>query len=572
MTTAHTPRLRQVGEVLIEQGLLTSAQLDEVLAAQKSSSERKLLGEVVVELGYCTDLQILEALARAYEVPFVRLTPALVDPAVARLLPTEFTQEHTVLPLFLVDDMLTVAVAEPSNVYLMEEISQRTGHAVQIVASPHTDILATAPAVEESRAADDGGAIDDILAEVVRSEDFSTSVSDSPDEFDDVSSDSPVVKLVQQLIVSAVRERASDMHFEPGDGTFRIRFRVDGRLYEKMRPPTPMASSVTARLKILAGLDIAERRLPQDGAIRLQVDNRPIDLRVSTLPNRFGEKVVLRILDTRNALIGLNQLGMDETMLESFTIQIHKPHGIVLVTGPTGSGKSTTLYAALAAIVSSESNISTVEDPIEYNLDGINQFQVHERIGFGFPAALRALLRQDPDVIMVGEIRDPETARIAVQAALTGHLVLSTLHTNDAASAATRLHNLGVESYLVSAALEGVLAQRLVRRICPSCKTEVEVPPHVQAALARLEVEAPTMFQGTGCVTCNQLGTRGRVGVYELFLPDDDIRDALGRGANVAKLRQLAKEAGMIPLQEAAIAKAQAGDTTYEEVLRVTVL
>ena len=569
MTTTTTPRLKQVGEVLRTRKLITEEQLTEALAAQQQSAARRLLGEVIVELGFCTEIQVLGALADACDSPFVRLAPRFVDPAAAACLPRAFAQDHAVLGLFLVDGVLTVAATEPTNVFLAEEIGQLTGHEVQLVASPRADILATIEAAYEG-GPPDAGAMDDILAEAAQAQEYTAAEQINEADLHEGAGDSPVVKLVHQLIVAGVREDASDIHFEPGDGDFRVRYRVDGRLYEKMKPPHQMTPAVVSRVKILAGLDIAERRLPQDGAIRVNVDGRPIDLRVSTLPNRFGEKVVLRILDTQNALIGLERLGMEPELQEAFEAEIRKPHGIVLVTGPTGSGKTTTLYSALSVITSPEVNISTVEDPIEYNLAGINQFQVHERIDLTFPAVLRALLRQDPDVIMLGEIRDPETARIAVQAALTGHLVLSTMHTNDSAGAATRLYNLGVESYLVAAALEGVLAQRLVRRICTHCKDEVDVPPHVQHVLQRMGIEAQKMTIGRGCPKCSQLGTKGRVGLYELFLPNDEIREAIAGHASLAQLRELAVAAGMKTLLQAGLAAAAAGDTSYEEILRVT--
>ena len=567
--TTTTKGLRRVGEVLLDQKLITEQQIEEALAAQKASPERKLLGEVIIELGFCTEMQILGALADAYEIPFARLTPQTVDPKVVTLLPRDFITGNNALPLFLVDNVLTVAVAEPSNVFMLEEITQLTKREIQIVASPRADIRATAEAAFQARPADEG-AIEDILSEAKEAESAETIDTDDLGDIESEDSDSPVVKLVQQLIVAAAREGASDIHIEPAHESLRVRYRVDGRLYEKMRPPYRMNAALVARVKILSGMDIAERRLPQDGAIRMSVDGRQVDLRVSTLPNKFGEKVVIRILDTENAIIGLEKLGMDPGVLEAFEASIRKPHGLVLVTGPTGSGKSTTLYSALSTIISTETNICTVEDPIEYNLSGINQFQVHERIGLRFPEVLRSLLRQDPDIVMIGEIRDPDTARIAVQAAMTGHLVLSTLHTNDGPSAVSRLHNLSVEHYLIGSSIEAVLAQRLVRRICSACKVEVETPAHVQHALEQLEVTAPSMLVGRGCTECHQMGTKGRVGIHEFFQVEDRLRDAITVGTPSNKLRELAVECGMQTIREDGVAKAQAGLTTYEEVLRAT--
>ncbi len=567
MPTAE-PRLKQVGQVLIDEGLITDAQLQQALAHQKQGTTRRLLGEVILDLGFCTDIEILSALARAYDIPFARLTPRTIDPTVASLLPREFINTHTVLPLFLVDGVLTLAVAEPSNMFVVEEIAQRTGHEVLIVAAPKSDILATADAAFKARPVDDV-AMEDIFASQT-TEEVAASETDDFADLERMDSDSPVVKLVNQLISSAVREGASDIHVEPGDESLRVRYRVDGRLYVKMKPPNQMKAALVARIKILAGLDIAERRLPQDGAIRQTIDGRHVDLRVSTLPNSFGEKVVIRILDTESAVIGLDKLGMEPELREGFETEVRKPHGLVLVTGPTGSGKSTTLYSALSMIVSPEINICTVEDPVEYNLADINQFQVRDRIGLTFPGMLRSLLRQDPDVIMVGEIRDPETARIAVQAAMTGHLVLSTLHTNDGPSAVARLTNLSVEPYLIAASLEGVLAQRLVRRVCSDCRIEVDTPPHILHVLEEYGVEVPQMTTGRGCSKCHQVGLKGRMGIYEFFNVDDEMREAISSGASVSNLRELATARGMKTLREDGLTKASRGMTSFEEVLRAT--
>ena len=571
MTVVHTARPRPVGEVLVERGVLTRAQLDEALAAQKRSPTRKLLGDMLIELQLCTDVQVLEALAVVCAVPFARVTPRLMDGRIATILSREFAEEHNALPLFLVDGVLTVAVAEPSDMFLCEEIAQRTGHTVQVVASPRTDILA---AIENAFSSRDGdqSLLRDILAQASDQDDAMDDADADLDLAQAASKDSPVVKLVHHLLVSAVREKASDVHIEPGEDSLRVRFRIDGRLYEKMRPPHAMAPAVVSRIKILASLDIAERRLPQDGAIRMTVDDRSVDLRVSTLPNQFGEKVVLRILDTQNALIGLDRLGMEPEVRAAFEHAVAKPNGMVLVTGPTGSGKTTTLYSALKAIESVESNFCTVEDPIEYNLAGVNQFQTHERIGRTFPALLRSLLRQDPDVIMVGEIRDPETCRIAVQAALTGHLLLSTLHTNNAVGAVTRLLNLGAEPYLISASLEAVLAQRLVRRICTHCKTEGDVPSVIREVLEPQGIEVSRMTVGRGCAECQQSGMRGRIGLYEIFIPTDQTRGAIAHGATMEELHVMAVANGMKPLNRSGLDKAVAGETTFEEILRVIAL
>ena len=382
----------------------------------------------------------------------------------------------------------------------------------------------------------------------------------------------PVIRYVNSLISSAVAEEASDIHIEPRENELHVRFRIDGRLFDQPAPPIRMHPPIISRLKIMANLDIAERRLPQDGRIRMNVNGGPIDLRVSTLPINHGEKCVIRILNERAISVGLECLGMAPVTLEAFRRQIFQPHGIVLVTGPTGSGKSTTLYSALQVMDADRLNISTVEDPVEYELDSINQVHVHDNIGMTFAAALRSLLRQDPDIIMVGEIRDEETARVAVQASLTGHLVLSTLHTNDAPSSITRLINIGIEPYLISAAMNAVIAQRLVRRICPDCKQSMEQLPTREAAFLEKHCSGRKghLFHGIGCESCRQTGYKGRVGLYELLELDDDMRDVITRNPPLSELRSLAAGKGMKSLREDGLEKAYAGDTTVEEIIRVT--
>jgi type IV pilus assembly protein PilB len=387
---------------------------------------------------------------------------------------------------------------------------------------------------------------------------------------EEVAGQSPVVKLVNYLLYNAVRENASDIHIEPDDKELRVRYRVDGKLYEKMRPPHQMLSAVVSRIKIMAELDIAQRRLPQDGGIHVLVEGRPIDLRVSVMPGSFGEKVVVRVIDPQRVLFNLEALGFTYDNLQRFREVIQSPNGIVLVTGPTGSGKNTTLYAALAELNNEEVNICTVEDPVECNISGVNQFQVNSAAGFEFSTALRSLLRQDPDIIMVGEIRDEDTANIAVQAALTGHLVLSTLHTNDAPGAVTRLLDLGVAPYLVSASLIGVIAQRLVRKICPSCKTEYEPPRSIEKTVEKLSGGTGQFYRGVGCKKCRNTGYSGRIAIHELFVPDDEIAEMINERISSKKLRVKAIQKGMVPLQLDGIEKVKAGIISIEEVLRTT--
>jgi type IV pilus assembly protein PilB len=385
-----------------------------------------------------------------------------------------------------------------------------------------------------------------------------------------VAGESPVVRLANYLICNAVKDGASDIHIEPGEKKMRIRYRIDGVLFEVMSPPQTMHPALVSRLKIMANLDISERRLPQDGRIRAIVRNRYVDFRINTLPTTQGEKAVIRILDNRSILIGLERLGFEEDHLKALKEQIDRPHGVVLVTGPTGSGKTTTLYSALMTMNGSEMNISTVEDPVEYSLGFANQVQVNERIGFTFASCLRALLRQDPDVIMVGEIRDEETARISVQAALTGHMVLSTLHTNDAPSSITRLINIGVEPYLISAAVNAVLAQRLVRRICENCKEEYTPVDDVKRALERANIEIDRLWRGKGCDRCRKTGYSGRCGIYEMVVLDDAIRDLVAASPNVTELRRYCKEHGMVTLRQDGIRKLKRGVSSIEEILQAT--
>ncbi len=564
-----TKRPKPLGDILVGRNLITHEQVDQVLETQKRSTTRRLFGEIVVELGFCTAEKVTEALAESYGVPFAHIHPGLVDAGIVGILPREFIQSQSVLPMFKVDDMLTVAVTEPANVFLVEEIAQLAGCAVQIVAALKPDIEAT---FEVSQPASDTL---DIAAMLEQQDDSNrgggaTAGSTGSLRMDGLDEQAPVVQLVNHLILSAVQDGASDIHIEPDDQTLRVRFRIDGTLVEKIRPPYQMHAAIVSRIKIMANLDIAERRLPQDGAISVSIKENRVDLRVSTLPNKFGEKVVIRVIDTRNTLVSLAKLGMAPGVHEAFAAEVKKPHGIILVTGPTGSGKSTTLYAVLNEINNPSVNICTVEDPVEFQIPDINQFQVHEKIGLGFANVLRSLLRQDPDVIMLGEIRDPETARIAVQAALTGHLVLSTLHTNDSASAVTRLHNLNVEPYLISASLVAIVAQRLVRSICADCKQQVEPTPATIRTLERLGMTVEHHYVGRGCSRCHQTGLRGRVGIYELLVPDDELRDAIAADIPLGEIRTRAKKLGMKTLLQAGLEIANQGQTTVDEVLRVT--
>ncbi len=556
----------QLGQLLLARDIVTAEQIEKALAEQKDKGHRKLLGELLVEMGYCTENQIASALAQGYGVPYAQVTPKICDPKVIEILPREFLEEYIVLPLFKVNNVLTIAVNEPTNVFLIDEIERISGCKVQIVCSTSKDIKAT---LQTYLPAANVFVIDDIIDEEGL-EEFALieNITQDIGNLEEIAGQSPVVKLVNYLLYNAVRENASDIHIEPDDKKLRVRYRVDGRLYEKMCPPHQMHSAIVSRVKIMAELDIAQRRLPQDGGIHVLVESRPIDLRVSVMPGNFGEKVVIRIIDPQKVLFSLESLGFVYDNLQLFRQVIQSPNGIVLVTGPTGSGKNTTLYAALSELSNEEVNICTVEDPVECNMAGINQFQVNQGAGFQFSTALRSLLRQDPDIIMVGEIRDEATANIAVQAALTGHLVLSTLHTNDAPGAVTRLLDLGVPPYLLSASLIAVLAQRLVRKICPNCKTEYEPPVSIKKVVEKDHGTIENFYRGLGCKKCRNTGYAGRIALQELFVPNEAIMEMINDRSSLKKLREKGLLNGMISLQSDGIEKVKAGIISIEEVLR----
>jgi type IV pilus assembly protein PilB len=557
-----TPRL---GNVLIERGYATVEQLDAALAEQRSS-QGKLLGEIVVEQGICTDDQVVECLAAVYGVPYARLEPRIADPKIVDSLPREYIEKHLVFPLFKIRQTLTVAVTEPTNLFLIDEMRAVTSLELQVVAASAKDIRRMITTLPDSKTF----VIDDIIEDSAQAEVtlIETAIEDIGDTTD-FAGQSPVIRLVNYVIYNAVKEGASDIHIEPAERCVRIRNRIDGRLYKALEVPLNLLGAVSSRIKIMASLDISERRLPQDGRVHVLLDGRKIDLRVSSFPGSRGEKTVIRVLDTRSVSLNLRDLGFAEDVLTPLQSAIQAPNGIVLVTGPTGSGKSTTLYAALNEIASMENNVCTVEDPIEYHLPLINQFQVQERVGLTFSKALRTLLRQDPDVIMVGEIRDEETARTAIQAALTGHLVFSTLHTNDAPSAITRLINMGVEPYLIGAALNDVLAQRLVRRTCAKCRQEYEPPRPLRRAIDRLGFDIEKFYKGVGCKKCRNTGYSGRLGVHEFLSINDELRDAIVAGQGVTELRRLAATYGMITLRRDGFRKVREGLTSLDEIIQI---
>jgi len=557
---------RRLGDLLVDRGYLTPEDLRSALDRQKQDGRNRLLGEILVDGEYCTEDQILECLATEYGVPHAKLDARLMDPAIVDVLPREYIEENLVLPLFVVRDMLTIAVSEPSNLFLIEEIRSLVKMQVQIVAATPKDIRRMITTLPNSKVF----VIDDIIedsdgTDVTLIEDAIEDIGD----VEEIAGQSPVIRLVNYMIFHAVKEGASDVHIEPAERCMRVRNRIDGRLYKALEVPLHLLPAVTSRIKIMAAMDISERRLPQDGRVNVLLEGRKIDLRVSTFPTTHGEKTVIRVLDTRTVSLNLEDLGFAEDILGDFQRSIRAPNGIILVTGPTGSGKSTTLYAALNAISSMENNVCTVEDPIEYHLPLINQFQVQTKIGMTFPKALRTLLRQDPDVIMVGEVRDEETARTAIQAALTGHLVFSTLHTNDAASAITRLINMGVEPYLIGAALNAVLAQRLVRRICPKCARTYDPPRTVRKTLERMGYEFSTYYKGVGCQSCRNTGFKGRIGVHELLTVDDQLRDAIVLDPSISNIRKIVERKDMVTLKHDGFRKVREGITTIEEIFHI---
>ncbi len=569
-TERRAARRLRLGDLLQAQGLINEQQIQEALAYQKSQGGKRLLGEVIIELGFATEDQIMETLAKAYGVPFARLSVQTSDQAIFDVLPEEFCEKNLVVPLFLVEGRLTIGMHEPSNVFLIEEIERKCGHRVQVVAAREQDLREL---IQLHKAGDTESAIDD-LVDSVDDNDLAVVEAEMADLSEAITDgdESPVIKLVNAIVLSAVQDGASDIHIEPDEGEMRVRFRVDGRLYEKMRPPHRMAPAVASRIKIMAGMDISERRQPQDGAISVNISKRRIDLRVSTIPGKFGEKTVMRIIDRSQDSATLDMLGLPDQLRARWEDMIKLPNGIILVTGPTGSGKSTTLYATLAQISDDAVNISTVEDPVEYNLKGVNQFQTNNKAGFTFASALRSLLRQDPDIVMVGEIRDKETAGISIQAALTGHLVFSTLHTNDAPSAVTRLFNIGVEPYLVAASVKAVLAQRLVRRLCPNCKAMAVPEKSLIKALQNMrpDLEPPgEVGKGVGCQKCRTTGFKGRLGLYELFTPDEAALEAVANGATLAQVRKSTGPETYTTLLDDGVAKVAQGMTTLEEVFGV---
>jgi type IV pilus assembly protein PilB len=597
----------KLGEILVRENLLSAQQLREALDYQRNHGGR--LGFNLVKMGLVSDDMITAVLSRQYGVPSVNLELFDIEPSVIRLIPQEVAQKYSVLPLSRVGASLTLAMVDPTNVFAMDDIKFMTGLNIEPVVVSEASVqeaiakyygssreieLASMgePELEVSGLSRNGnghsGGITHADLVSLDSLDFDTEAAEGLEVIEDneeidlstlsrMSEDAPVVRLVNVLMVDALRRGASDIHIEPYEKELRIRFRIDGVLYDVMHPPLKMRDAMISRLKIMSKLDISEKRLPQDGRIKIKVKvdsrSRELDFRVSTLPTLFGEKVVLRLLDKENLMLDMTKLGFEPESLVKFQRNIARPYGMVLVTGPTGSGKTNTLYSALQSLNTSETNIMTAEDPVEFNLAGVNQVQMKEQIGLNFAAALRSFLRQDPNIILVGEVRDFETAEIAIKAALTGHLVLSTLHTNDAPSTISRLMNMGIEPFLVATSVNLIQAQRLIRRICKDCKAEHPIPAEalLEVGFSADEVTQMKTYKGRGCQTCNNTGYKGRVGLYETMEVTDDIRELILIGASALELRKKAIDDGMITLRESGLQKIRNGVTTIEEVVRETV-
>jgi type IV pilus assembly protein PilB len=578
----------RIGELLLKEKRITPEQLHEVLNYQKTNGGK--IGVNLVKLGFVKDEEITALLSKQYGVPSINLAQFDIDAAVLKLIPADTAQRYQIVPLSRSGATLTIAMTDPTNVFAMDDIKFMTGYNVEpVVASesavndaiqryygsgtPKAGPLGTSAlevatkALEEMPLLEGGGDVE-VLDEL---EEISAEALARQGE------EAPVIKLVNVVLMSAIQKGASDIHIEPYEKELRVRYRIDGILYNVMAPPMKFRDAITSRIKIMSKLDIAEKRLPQDGRIKIRfADNgaaKDIDFRVSSLPTLFGEKIVLRLLDKDKLMLDMTRLGFEPESLSRFESAIQRPWGMVLVTGPTGSGKTNTLYSSIARINTAETNIMTAEDPVEFNLPGINQVQVRENIGLNFAAALRAFLRQDPNIILVGEIRDFETAEIAVKAALTGHLVLSTLHTNDAPSTVNRLMNMGIEPFLVASSVNLICAQRLVRRICSNCKQPHQMAPPalIQAGFSPEDAHAVTPMKGAGCEKCNNTGYKGRVGLYEVMEVTDDLRELVLVGASGLELRRKAIEEGMITLRQSGLRKVREGMTTIEEVARETV-
>ncbi len=561
--------VNRLGELLVRNKLIDEKQLAKALEEQKASGGR--LGASLTKLGFLKEEDLAAFLSRQYGVPSINLNEFEIDESVIKLIPAGVVQKYQLIPVNRAGSTLIVAMADPSNIFAIDDIKFMTGYNVEVVVTSEASIKT---AIDKYY--DQSASFDDVMGDL---DDIDLEVIDEGEEIDSselakASEDAPVVKLVNLILTDAIKKKASDIHVEPYEKSFRVRYRIDGVLHEVMKPPMKLKNALTSRIKIMSEMDISERRLPQDGRIKIKLPGgRDMDYRVNCLPTLFGEKICLRLLDKSNLQLDMTKLGYEEQSLKWFKEQIHKPFGMVLVTGPTGSGKTVSLYSALGELNTPTENISTAEDPVEFNFAGINQVQMHEEIGLNFASALRAFLRQDPDIIMIGEIRDFETAEIGVKAALTGHLVLSTLHTNDAPSTINRLLNMGIEPFLVASAVNLITGQRLGRRICQECMVEEDIPKEtlVQAGIPEDQVDETVCYKGEGCSSCNDTGYKGRVGYYQVMPMFEEIRELILAGANTAELKRESMRLGVKTMRQSALTKMVEKVTSFEEVLRCTI-
>ena len=568
----------RLGEILVKENLISQDQLQKALEFQRSNGGK--LGSCLTKLGFITDDDITGVLSRQYGVPSINLKYYEIDPNVIRLIPQDTALRYQVVPLSRVGSVLTIAMTDPTNVFAMDDVKFMTGFNVEPVVASEAAI---AEAISRcyGGAASNGEELSNLMKEFSEDEELELAADEAELDaaaLEKAADEAPIIKLVNLILTDSVKRGASDIHVEPYETEMRVRFRVDGQLQTVMNPPLKLKDAITSRMKIMAKLDIAEKRLPQDGRIMIKYKadgkRKELDFRVSTVPTLYGEKIVLRLLDKENLRLDMTKLGFEQESLKKFERNILKPYGMVLVTGPTGSGKTNTLYSSVARLNQVDTNIMTAEDPVEFQLGGINQVQMKEQIGLNFAAALRAFLRQDPNIILVGEIRDFETAEIGVKAALTGHLVLSTLHTNDAPSTISRLMNMGIEPFLVATSVNLICAQRLVRRICGNCKEVLDLPEQalIDAGYTPEEAKTTKIYHGKGCTTCNKGGYKGRTGLYEVMEINDELRELILVGASALELKKKAIEQGMITLRRSGLIKCAAGMTTLDEVLRETVL
>ncbi len=560
---------QKLGQILQANNILTAEIIDQALQDQKQQKQPQRLGQILRNSYGLSSAELSQSLAKQYGLEYLPALPSSTASDLLTQLPIEYVKEQRIFPLWATETTLQVATCNPSASVAFNDLANLTGLRVNICLTSEEEILRAINRTYEEHAGEGTELTEELDA---AESDLATTLG--PADLLDSSDEAPIIRFVNGLLARACRERASDIHLEPFETELVIRYRIDGVLYEVLRPPQRACAAIISRIKIMAGLNIAEKRLPQDGRFRVRIAGRDVDIRVSSLPTAFGERLVLRLLEKSASVIDLSQLGLGAQLRQQICELIKQPHGIFLVTGPTGSGKTTTLYAALSYLNDRSKNIITVEDPIEYQLNGVGQIQVNPKIDLTFAAGLRSILRQDPDIIMVGEIRDGETAEIAVQSALTGHMVFSTLHTNDAAGAMTRLIDMKIEPFLVSSAVTGILAQRLVRKLCPNCRTSyipnAEMIQHFDGLLTGHSGQQ--FYRANGCETCQQIGYRGRTGIYELLLMTDEIRELLMSGADASSIRKAAQRAGMLNLRQDGLQKAMAGETSLEEVLRVTQL